>query len=249
MYKEHPSCRTSAGNTPIWRYLDFTKFVSMLEDKALFFSRSDLLGDKFEGAYSATSFNADIASLGPGGRLHHWDAETKERVRKDSQRLRLTMYLNCWHLNRGQSVAMWKLYLQSKEGVAVKSSISRLKAAVAAAPQEVHLGEVTYIDYDEEPISLLNAFNPFLHKRKAFGHEVELRALYWHDQNLGDVLEGKVQPPAGHKIHADLDALIDTIFVAPECAGWFRDLTEKLLRRYGLNKEVKNSGLDLDPVW
>ena len=42
----------SNGNTKIWRYLDFTKFVSLLQRKALFFCRSDRLGDSFEGSFS-----------------------------------------------------------------------------------------------------------------------------------------------------------------------------------------------------
>jgi hypothetical protein len=35
-------------NTPIWRYLDFAKFVLLLTERSLFFCRADLLGDKFE---------------------------------------------------------------------------------------------------------------------------------------------------------------------------------------------------------
>jgi hypothetical protein len=36
--------------TKIWRYMDFTKFISVLDTQTLFFSRIDLLGDKFEGS-------------------------------------------------------------------------------------------------------------------------------------------------------------------------------------------------------
>jgi hypothetical protein len=32
----------------IWRYMDFTKFVSMLDNGGVFFCRADKLGDKFE---------------------------------------------------------------------------------------------------------------------------------------------------------------------------------------------------------
>ena len=34
----------------VWRYLDFTKFLSLLDKNALFFSRIDRLTDKYEGA-------------------------------------------------------------------------------------------------------------------------------------------------------------------------------------------------------
>jgi len=37
-------------DTKIWRFMDFTKFVSMLEESGLFFARLDRLGDPFEGS-------------------------------------------------------------------------------------------------------------------------------------------------------------------------------------------------------
>ena len=36
----------------LWRYMDFTKLVSLLEHRAIFFARADKLGDPFEGAWS-----------------------------------------------------------------------------------------------------------------------------------------------------------------------------------------------------
>lgn len=36
--------RPDDTETSIWRYIDFTKFVSMLENSGLFLSRSDCLG-------------------------------------------------------------------------------------------------------------------------------------------------------------------------------------------------------------
>ena len=37
-------------NTTIWRYMDFTKFVSLLDKKKLFLCRADKLEDSFEGS-------------------------------------------------------------------------------------------------------------------------------------------------------------------------------------------------------
>lgn len=53
MYKEHPVFEKPENeNAKIWRYIDFTKFVSLLDKSALFFTRADRLGDPFEGSYS-----------------------------------------------------------------------------------------------------------------------------------------------------------------------------------------------------
>lgn len=52
MYDEHPEFHPPAPDATLWRYTDFTKFVSQLDRKALLFSRLDQLGDPFEGSVS-----------------------------------------------------------------------------------------------------------------------------------------------------------------------------------------------------
>jgi len=47
----HPAIKTPPAETVLWRYLDFTKFVSMLDSSSLFFTRCDLFDDPFEGSY------------------------------------------------------------------------------------------------------------------------------------------------------------------------------------------------------
>ena len=41
---------------PIWRYMDFTKYIALLIEKALFFSRADHLLDPFEGSISRGNY-------------------------------------------------------------------------------------------------------------------------------------------------------------------------------------------------
>jgi hypothetical protein len=40
----------------IWRYMDFTKFVSLLDRSALFFARADKFKDQFEGSWTKKNF-------------------------------------------------------------------------------------------------------------------------------------------------------------------------------------------------
>ena len=41
----------------LWRYMSFTKFVSLLTKKSLFFARADKLGDPFEGSLSQVNID------------------------------------------------------------------------------------------------------------------------------------------------------------------------------------------------
>ncbi len=50
MHEKHVLFRAPANESErIWRYMDFTKFVSMLHSESLFFCRADKLSDPFEG--------------------------------------------------------------------------------------------------------------------------------------------------------------------------------------------------------
>jgi len=43
--------------------------------------------------------------------------------------MRRYVFVNPWHKNEFESAAMWKLYLKSEEGVAIRTTVERLKHA------------------------------------------------------------------------------------------------------------------------
>ena len=61
MYEEHPSFKSPPDDAVLWRYMDFTKFVSLLDKRALFFVRADKLGDPFEGTITKVNVTARAA--------------------------------------------------------------------------------------------------------------------------------------------------------------------------------------------
>jgi len=107
-------------NAAIWRYMDFTKFVSLLDRQQLFFSRTDKLGDPFEGSCPKRNLEPRAELMG----------DTSERISEYSKWIREFTAVNCWHMNKYESAAMWKLYLKSDEGIAIKSTFRRLRDSV-----------------------------------------------------------------------------------------------------------------------
>ena len=56
MHEQHVVFEAPSNlDIPIWRYMDLAKFVSMLQSNALYFTRSDVLEDIFEGSVSAAT--------------------------------------------------------------------------------------------------------------------------------------------------------------------------------------------------
>jgi len=71
----HPAFEPPGNpNIKIWRYMDFTQFVSMLEAGGLLFRRADLLEDKFEGTMSRPlwDFLARHSLGDPRGNTRTW---------------------------------------------------------------------------------------------------------------------------------------------------------------------------------
>ena len=246
MYKEHPVFEKPENeNTKIWRYLDFTKFVSLLDKSALFFTRADRLNDPFEGSYSKVNIQ-----LRPVVYKDKIPLDTLQNLSKFQQRLKEFTVISCWHLNEYESAAMWKLYLQSNEGIAIQSTFNQLKGCLRDENHDTFIGKVKYIDFDKDWMPEGNTFYPFVHKRKSFEHEQELRAVIQKVPSKNDKIDlSKPLFGEGIYVSVDLNVLIDRIYLAPTSPKWLFELVKSVMGKYQLDKEVHQSSLDDVPVY
>jgi hypothetical protein len=249
----------------LWRYMDFTKFVSMLEGRSLFFARTDLMGDPFEGsltraeAEARREFEERLRQAGEPMVLH---GTVGPKVRAEIR----NGIVSCWHMNEVESMAMWRLYLTGSEGVAVRSTFDRFVSSFPPFDGQdkglnddgterelrVRVGTVHYVDYDgvtpdDVPRILL--------KRRSFEHEREIRAVAM-DRSWGNSPRfGPDDEPltrfanGGDHVPVDLAKLISDVYVVPEAQGWFAELVKSVVRRYGFDFPVHQSDLDRDPVF
>ena len=123
MHEDHPTFeRPPNPDVSIWRYMDLAKFVSMLESQALHFARVDTMEDAFEGSIGkATLRDRRENWFGdmPDASFEPFNAQWSDA---NKRMLRDYTYLNCWHMGKHESVAMWKLY-QSGEPAGHRDSL------------------------------------------------------------------------------------------------------------------------------
>lgn len=206
----------------IWKYLDFTKFISLLETNSLYFSKAANLIDRHEGIFNSDS---------------KLSASCKNKQFKKTKNL---AYLNCWHINKYESAAMWNVYLKSNEGIAIQSTRKNLEKCFKDKKHDIRVGKIKYVDYECENVYNKDIFYPFFHKRKSFEYEKEFRALIYEET------ERKEQ---GIFIPVDIHILIKKIYVAPTAEDWIKTLVESLVKKYNIDIEVKKSNLFDDPVF
>lgn len=232
----------------VWRHMDFIKFFSLIATQKLFLPRSDKFGDVFEGSYPKADIvkrskefedmigrhdsNIDTITDGQSAFAKYW---------------RRMIYISCWHMNDYESAAMWGLYTKSNEAIAIQTTYENL---VNALPATVFMGYVKYIDYEKDYFRVNNPFYPFMHKRKSFAHDNEVRIIRQESSIIknGELCFDKSDKD-GISVDVNLGSLIEKIYVAPKASAWYRDLVEEVLKKYAINKKPHLSDLDKDPLY
>ncbi|WP_339868702.1 hypothetical protein [Pseudohongiella nitratireducens] len=239
----------------LWRYMDFTKYVSMLSTSSLYFARSDTFDDHFEGAKGIESnkkawnehylkFFKEAIRTPPEG--VEWD-HSEEYIEKEAQRLlkdlgagglshRERVFISCWHENEYESEAMWRLYSSFLDNaLAIRTSYKSLYRSLGKNP-DISIGRVKYIDFNQ---SFAGVNDSFWRKRISFEHEKEVRALI-HDYKNTE---------AGKLVKCDLTELIEEIFLSPAAPSWFVNLVNDVNQKYEINLKVSESNLNAVPFY
>lgn len=143
----------------LWRYLDTRKFLYLVENKKLWFSRLDAFDDPLEGLTNRTI--EDIAHYdtldklinNPGRFKKELIASKKqeseflkERIEKESKVSRTTQFASCWYTGRKESYAMWNLYSNS-ESVVLKykpNALLDILIPVAESYRDENFGKFLY---------------------------------------------------------------------------------------------------------
>jgi len=246
MYKDHPTFKKVdiSDGDPVWRYMDFQKFYDLLNKKQLFFCRTDKFQDRWEYTYpkknrnrkarlvtvtnidTGISHNEVITSISPFNQV----TSTKE--------IKKQFAVNCWNAGDEESDALWKIYATLNAGVAIKSTFGSLKNAFSRSSDEIYIGGVKYINYnaDGDEIDEAQAFEPLMHKRVAFSHEREVRAVIWKPKQGESFATDN-----GQYVPVDLTTLIHEVVVSPGASSWFVENVKDIITVKGFSFACRKS--------
>jgi hypothetical protein len=223
----------------LWRYLDAAKFLDFLQNDTLFFCRGDQFEDKFEGAFTESLKHSIERSY----LVNNIDF-TYEEFRR---RLRERVFVNCWHKNINDSMAMWSIYGRSSCSVALTTTVEQLRQALeeSVLPYDISIERVEYVKHWRDPaLDIAPYSRVFAYKTMAYEFEKEVRVLI--DRFSSD-FESEVQE-LGMPIKIGHTTLLQSIVVAPEAPPWFEALVRDVSQRYGITAQVHRSILATEPV-
>jgi Protein of unknown function (DUF2971) len=272
MHALHPTFKLPPNlDGKIWQYMELAQFVSMLHRKALFFVKTKKLRDPYEGimpqfnnltrsvVYNEQEQDTkiqqqsdDFAEIPPHSMIRQF------KLYRDA------VLINGWHSNEYESAAMWHLYAHENAGIAIQSTIRKLSKCFKDNNRDtVWIGQIQYLDFSKDWVNEWNdVFQAFLIKRKSFEYENEIRAVTClpdHNQSgkgvLNAVDKAKVcslnstaanpeeLTDKGKYVSADLQTLVENVYIAPYAESWFKEVIESLLSKYRLNAKVIKSDL------
>ncbi|MEE5060488.1 DUF2971 domain-containing protein [Pseudomonas alliivorans] len=261
----------------LWRYMSLDKFINLLDDEGLYFAPLDSYKDTdpFEGYPPAVALRA-IYSLSDETYQAVSDtilmAEQMEKpwsptveaavdkahksLRDRPAKFRLLIdalfkgtLVSCWYHSSHQSEAMWKMYGDQRKGVAIRTTVGKLKLALAQAQgnerqKTIFIGKVRYIDYSDPLITAQECkvdghIIPLL-KRISYSHENEVRAFLSPDLDASNVEEFTIKP---FMASCDVHDLIEGVYVSPYTSMPFFKAVQAVAGKYGLACPVERSDL------
>jgi len=250
-------------NFKIFRYMDFYKFISLLEFSALWFSRLGSLQDKYEGALPDRAYELmklkdikDACSAGKG-ELKQLYTNMTERNISDGRDI---LVVNCWNIYDEEDLGMWQNYTSSNLGIAIRSTVGRLRRSIPLNPTFTTINTVKYVDFSSYKMNEIEAnqanSRAYL-KQEKYNYEKELRVCSLNivsncclnsdgtriskeqEKGIGQFDEKR----KGIFIATKLSILIRKVILHPESPDWLLNLIKKTLKKIKLEVPVLKSKL------
>jgi len=238
MYESDPAFETPPDELAIWWYMDVGRFLALVKNGSLYFCRKHELDDPWEGVVPPVGVSRAIDRF---SRSEENARFLEESIHETGEMVAARAVVTCWHANPRESVAMWRLYTTGAEGVAIQSTVGRLKKALEREPCSTKIARVRYIDHAEDDVGrdwALNPLAPLFCKRKGFEHEQEVRCVIANPEGEREqaLVMSELDPAlrvkfpvidqwekiadgdlgeSGLTVPADLNALIEQIVVSP----------------------------------
>lgn len=260
-------------NAKVWRYMDTSKFIWLISNNKLYFPRSDLLEDKFEG--SITKITQELRNE----KLKEHPEYSPQQIQDYSKDNRKGVFVNSWRMDEHESEAMWKLYCPNNEGIAIQTKYSSLtkafnnrfsendvdnssKASNVCAHRKynnsdeldeydvgeyvnIYAGCISYKDYEREVFPINYTFSPQMYKRRSFEHEKEVRMILLNTVQRGEY------PPDGFIVDWNALGYIENIYVNPYTPKWYYQVVLKIIKSFApaLDSRVSWSSEKIEPVY
>jgi hypothetical protein len=210
-------------DSKLWRYMSFSRFMWLLQNRQLWMSRADKLEDPWELAITQEEIDYLAARdlITPLGQTR--EETFAERNKRINELWRTTTYVNCWCALEYESHALWRVFCGSNEGIAIQTSWLKLSEVA----DNLRIGEIVY-GHNASKIRTPQLEKVVLRKRQMFEYENEVRIIAHNDTSNPSLIKGEF----GFQLLFDPERSLDTVVVHPEADQSFMDVVVSAVDKY-----------------
>ena len=223
----------------LWRYLKLDRLIDIIEkDEIYFSSATQFTDDPYEGAISILPQEAPVPS--------------ENKFDDAFSQLRRLTKIVCWHIADYENDAMWKLYANSKKGLAITTTIETLITSLEPYKikpeydnEILYVGKIEYVDLMKDKINT-NMLKRFFYKHNAFSWEKEFRLAI----SLRMAEEFGVSiPEDGILVKIKPKVLINNIYLGPTISSEDKEKILNICKKHGMEDKIKTSSLLGNPIY
>ena len=225
MLKRHKYvCNDFADSDVIWKYYKLSRFLDLLDQQKLFFTRVDKFSDFNE--FPVTERDAKLFNM------------SLDECKSEFERIKRQAFVNCWRIYVNESFGMWSAYSDIETGIAIKTTVRNLIAACSEKEndRDITIGKVHYIDDQSDGGQMLgmplNTCYIIFSKIKPYEYENELRLYFedWENREKEYLC-----------IDVNLQILIEEIRVSAGSHPLYARMVDSLLKEKGIDVPVVRS--------
>lgn len=217
----------------LWRYMDLSKFISMLDSNAIWLARTDTVKDKHEGRFPDDMKRMIIDA-------YRSFPDTDESPVKDADDFQdylvKNTFISCWHRNFDESMVMWEIYGGNNSSIALQTTVGKIHLNTDTSKLHGHSLIMKKIDYKnaDEIQGEIKYEECFFRKRRHYSYENEVRiSLDTYNRYLPTK-----DAPYGYSLPCKLDLIIEGILAHPDCSDWFLKVVNSICGKYGVHVPV-----------
>ena len=119
----------------LWRYMELAKFVSMLEQNALWLARADTFKDRHEGRFPDEMRKFIEKAY---EKFDDSDPSPVKDVDDFQDYLVKNTFVSCWHKNFDENMVMWEIYGRDNNAVAIQTYVGNIENNINASSLDGH---------------------------------------------------------------------------------------------------------------
>ena len=217
----------------LWRYMDLSKFISLLEKKALWLARADTFRDKHEGRFPVDmriAIEKAYKDLDQNNNPKVKDADDFQDF------LSKNTFINCWHKNFDENMVMWEIYGKDTNALAIQTSVKKLKDNINTSTITGHSLILKGVKYQHahDTTGVRRYEECFFIKRPHFSFEDEARISL----DTYSSTNPTKKTPYGYYLPVSINGLIERILIHPDSPDWFKEAIDSITEKYEIHANV-----------